>query len=124
MTLPSYSIHTRELRGGPILEVYFRHRGRQVHRPIGPAWTKRGRAPEGYFHTYAAEHRAREIIREQRGDGRRAQRPDLPRRCPRLSAMARERPGARSRRRCATTAPRSASQTSRSSAGAPRRTGT
>jgi len=29
-TPASYSIHTRELRGGPVLEVYFRHQGKQV----------------------------------------------------------------------------------------------
>jgi integrase len=63
-TLASYSIHTRELRSGPVLEVYFRHHGRQVHRRIGPAWTKRGRPPEGYFDKAAAYDRARAIIAE------------------------------------------------------------
>jgi hypothetical protein len=63
-TLPSYSIHTRELRSGPVLEVYFRHHGKQVHRRTGPAWTKRGRPPEGYFDKAAAYDRARAIIAE------------------------------------------------------------
>ncbi len=63
-TQASYSIHTRELRSGPVLEVYFRHHGRQVHRRIGPAWTKRGRPLEGYFDKAAAYDRARAIIDE------------------------------------------------------------
>jgi hypothetical protein len=63
-TQASYSIHTRELRSGPVLEVYFRHHGKQVHRRIGPAWTRRGRPPEGYFDKAAAYDRARTIIAE------------------------------------------------------------
>jgi len=63
-TQASYSIHTCELRSGPVLEVYFRHHGRQVHRRIGPAWTRRGRPPEGYFDKAAAYDRARAIIAE------------------------------------------------------------
>jgi integrase len=63
-TLASYSIHTRQLRSGPVLEVYFRHHAKQVHRRIGPAWTKRGRPPEGYFDKAAAYDRARAIIAE------------------------------------------------------------
>jgi hypothetical protein len=47
-----------------VLEVYFRHHGKQVHRRIGPAWTKRGRPPEGYFDKAAAYDRARAIIAE------------------------------------------------------------
>ncbi len=69
-TLPTYSIQTRELRSGPVLEVYFRHGGRQVHRRIGPAWTKRSHAPEGYFDAATAHDRARAIVAEHIGSAR------------------------------------------------------
>jgi integrase len=64
-TLPTYSLQVREQRSGPVYTVMFRWpTGRQVKRTIGPAWTKRGRAPEGHFDAARAHDRAREIVRE------------------------------------------------------------
>lgn len=64
-TLPTYSLQVREQRSGPVYTVMFRWpAGRQVKRTIGPAWNRRGHAPEGHFDAACAHDRAREIVRE------------------------------------------------------------
>src|SRR6266516_5078555 len=64
-SLPTYSLQIRKQHSGPVYTVMFRWpAGRQVKRTIGPAWTKRGRPPEGHFDAALAHDRAREIVRE------------------------------------------------------------
>jgi integrase len=64
-SLPTYSLQIRKQRSRPVYTVMFRWpAGRQVKRTIGPAWTKRGRPPEGHFDAALAHDRAREIVRE------------------------------------------------------------
>ena len=64
-SLPTYSLQIRKQHSGPVYTVMFRWpAGRQVKRTIGPAWTKRGRPPEGHLDAALAHDRAREIVRE------------------------------------------------------------
>jgi hypothetical protein len=63
-SLPTYSLQIREQRSGPVYNVMSRWPGaRQVKRTIGPAWLKRGHAPEGHFDAARAHDCAREIVR-------------------------------------------------------------
>ena len=80
-SLPTYSLQIRTQRSGPVYTVMFRWpAGRQVKRTIGPAWTKRGRPPDGHFdaesqsdkyvHAATVTHAYRLIDPERRLRGR------------------------------------------------------
>jgi integrase len=73
--LPLAALIVREHRGKPFYEAFFRYRGKQVKRRIGPAWLardatggdwqpRRGRVPDGVYDKRLAHVKAAGIVAE------------------------------------------------------------
>jgi integrase len=64
---PSGHVYRYEGRRGPVWRALYRlPNGRRAHKTIGPAWTRRGRPPAGYFTKRLAEDWLREVLDQAR----------------------------------------------------------
>lgn len=83
--LPLASLVVREHRGKPFYEAFFRYRGKQVKRRIGPAWLardsvgerwqpRRGRLPDGVYDERSAHVKAAGMVAEYAAEATEAER--------------------------------------------------
>src|SRR4051794_9430078 len=67
----SRTVRGRPRRGGPVWEMRYRlPNGVDSTKVIGPAWTKRGRPPEGHYTRGTAEAAMRQYLAEHANDAR------------------------------------------------------